>query len=192
MSTALRRFLLFVAALIPVTILAFLAASDFFGAWNGRAVSVRPQQEEGAPSHYQVLIVNNDDTTVERTWPAARVDPLKLPVDPFAITPDTIPAERPRTTKSSYTLHYLLEKPNGEWETVPTTSPASLGVGFLVFVLGIAVRNMIVAGSPFSLQPRGLTLPKAQAPSGQVATRGGNRPKKGPPPGRRRKGVGRR
>ena len=42
---------------------------------------------------------------------------------------------------------------------MPTTSPASLGVGFLVLILGIAGRNMIVAGSPFSLEPRGMSLP---------------------------------
>lgn len=183
---------MFVAALIPVTIVAFLVASDFFGAWNGHAVSVLPPGEDSPPSNYQVLIVNTDRSTLTRTWSADRVEPLGLPVDAYQITPDVIPEERPRTTKSLYALHYLIEGPNQEWVTVPTTSPASLGVGFLVFVIGIALRNMIVAGSPFSLEPQGLTLPKAQAPSGQVATRGGNRPKKGPPPGRRRKGAGRR
>lgn len=166
-------------------------ASDFFVSWNGHAVSVKPP-EDPDPSSYLVLVVEDDGHKVQRTWPASRVEPLGLPVDPYAITPDEIPEARPRTSKSAYSLHYVLQQPNGTWETVPTTSPASLGVGFLVLLMGIAVRNMIVAGSPFSLEPRKLTLPKAQAPSGQVASRGGRRPQKGPPPPRPRKGAGRR
>lgn len=183
--------MVFVVALIPVTVLAFLIASDFFVSWNGTAVSVLPSEEVN-PERYQVLIVESDRSTLRQVWSAALVEPLGLPVDPYGIPPDDIPDDRPRTTKSAYALHFLLQQANGEWQTVPTTSPASLGVGFLVFVLGIALRNMIVAGSPFSLEPRGLTLPKAQTPTGQVASRGASRPKKGPPPSRRRKGAGRR
>ena len=176
---------------MPVVILSFLVAADFFGSWNGHVVSKFPATSEN-PSSYRVLIVEqNGRDRLERSWPAGLVGPLGLPVDAYGIPPDEIPEERPRTRKSPYALHFLLQI-GEEWRTVPTTTPSSLGVAFLVLVLGIAVRNMIVAGSPFSLEPQGLTLPKGQVPSGQAAPTRGSRSQKGPPPPRRRRGAGRR
>ena len=191
-SPAMRRFLIFVAAMVPVTVLVFLYASDFLGSWDGRVVSLRPPERDN-PASYQVLIVEPDGTRLERAWRADLVRTLGLPADPLAIPPDTIPKERPSTRKSAYSLYFELQEQNdGAWTVVPTTSPSSFGVAMLVFLAGIAVRNMIVAGSPFSIEPQGLTLPKAQAPSGQIARNRGSRPRKGPPPPRPRKGSGRR
>ncbi|MBX2797195.1 MAG: hypothetical protein KTR31_05990 [Myxococcales bacterium] len=187
---AQRRFGLFLLLWIPVCVLAFLVASDFFASWDGQAVSVRPATSDN-PSSFSVLIAQESGDHIERTWPAKRVRDLGLPVDALAIPPADIPDTRPRTKKSAYAMHYLLQMPDEEWEVVPTTSPGSFGVGLLTLLIGIAVRNMVVAGSPFALSGSGLALPKAQAASGQPV-QPGNRPRKGPPPGRRRKGSRRR
>ena len=179
-------------ALVPLIVIAFLYASDFTDAWDGHAVSVKPA-ERADPTHYSVLVVSEDRRERwELLWPAALVEPMGLPVDRFAITPDTNPERAVETRKSRFALHFMFRMPNESWQTIQTITPSSLGVAFLVLIVAIAVRNMIVAGSPFSIEPEGLALPKGQAPSGQAVAPRGSRPRKGPPPGRRRKGVGRR
>ncbi len=188
----MRRFLRFCALMLAVSVLVFLYASDWFAAWDGHAVSIRPPETDDA-SNLTVLIVEADGSSFERTWPADWVRPLGLSVDPLAIPPDDLPDDAAATRKSAWALHLLLQDGEGEFRALPTTSPATLGLGFLVLILGIAGRNMVVAGSPFSIEPVGLSLPKGQPPSGQAAPppRGG-RAQKGPPPPRRRKGQGRR
>ena len=96
--------------------------------------------------------------------------------------PSRSPSPRPLTRKSRFSLHYLVQLPDGGFRVVPTTSPWGLAAGLLVLLLGVAVRNMVVAGSPFAVLPRPAYLPKAQAPSGQIAPGRSSRPKKGPSP----------
>ncbi len=179
--------------MVPVAIFVFLLFSDFFSSWDGHAVSVRPTVDE-SPEAYTVLIAQADGETIERVWPAALVQGLALPMDPFAIPPSPIPEARPATKKRAMTLHHLIKRQGGEWDSVPTTSPSSLGLGLLALLIGIALRNMVVAGSPFSIEPREALLPRAQAASGQIAkgARQGRRGQKGPPPGRPQRGRGRR
>ncbi len=191
-SAAWRRLWSFVFAMVPVAILTFLTLSDFFAGWDGHAVSVRaPQKPE--PTSYTVLIVQQGDDPIERIWSADLVEGLGLPVDPLAIPPSTIPEGRPATVKQPLTLHYRIQRPDKSWEIVPTTTPSALGLALLVLMLGIALRNMVVAGSPVGIEPR-TPLPRAQTTPGSVAPppRGGARGHKGPPPPRPRRGRGRR
>lgn len=192
MTSRIRALLVFGTAIVPVCVLVFLVASDFFAGWYGAAVSVRPAATDD-PKVFEVLIVEPTGGTFRRAWPADLVREFELPVDAYGIVPDPIDPARPVTRKDRFTLSYTIEGGEDVADTeLPTTSPASLGLAVLVFVLGIFGRNMIVSGSPFSLEPRGVYLPKAQAPSGQPVPSRGTRPRKGPPPGGRRKGRGRR
>lgn len=166
--------------------LVFLGACEFFTSWNGQAVSVRPSASP-APKVYEVLIAGKG-RSLERTWPAAVVDELNLPFDSLAVPPVPIPPERPHTSKMRYSLHFLVEGSDGEFEQVPTTSPRSLALSLVLFLLGVGIRNMTVSGSPWSLEPRGVLLPKAQAAPGSVANPVTGPPRKRPPPARRRRG----
>lgn len=184
---------MFAAAWAPAAVLVFLLASDFFSAWGGYVVSVRPSPEPD-PASYRVLISDGEGTNLEKWWPADQVRPYQLPVDGLGLPPADIPTTRPRTNKTRFQLHYLVH-PGGEdadWQVIPTTSPTSLGLALFVWVLGIAIRNMAWSGSPFSLEPRGVFLPRGQAAAGAPAQpSGGGRPRKGPPPPKRRRGRGR-
>ncbi|MEN0065607.1 MAG: hypothetical protein AAGA48_25930 [Myxococcota bacterium] len=188
----MRSLVAFIAVIVPLCVLVFLAASDFFTAWYGTAVSVFPARTED-PSSYEVLIVepSSEDGFIRR-WPANVVRKLNLPNDEFRIVPNEPDAVLPETRKERFSLSFVIEPDEGDAITLPTTSPAAFGLTVLAFVLGIFGRNMIVSGSPFSLEPRGVYLPKGQAASGQVAPSRGSRPRKGPPPQGRRKGRGRR
>lgn len=193
-SAAWRSLWLFVLAMVPVAVFVFLVSSDFFAGWDGHAVSVRPPRNPDEPVTYTVLIAQADADPIERLWPAARVEGLGLPTDPLAIPPTEIPEGRPATVKHRFSLHYRIQEPGGTWEVVPTTSPSALGLGLLALLLGIALRNMVVSGSPVSIEPRRALLPRAQAAPGQVAPppRAASRGQKGPPPSRPRRGRGRR
>lgn len=183
------RLLVFSVAWAAVCAIVFLGVSDFFSAWSGQAVSVRPTASP-APKVYEVLIAGNG-RSLERSWPAEIVDGLGLPFDAIAVPPVPIPAERPHTSKLRYTLHFLVEGEDGTFRRVPTTSPRALAIAWVLFVLGVGVRNMTISGSPVSLQPRGVLLPKAQAAVGAPAARVQGPPRKRPPPARRRRGPGR-
>ncbi len=191
-GSPVRSLALFTVAFLPVPVLVFLLVGDFFAAWYGTAVSALPATTED-PRSFEVLIVEpGDDEGFTRRWPAGVVRRLDLPKDEFALVPRQIDPTLPETRKDRFTLSYSIEPDEGDAFTLATTSPAAFGLAILVWILGIFGRNMIVAGSPFSLEPTGVYLPKAQAPSGQVAPSRGNRPQKGPPPSGRRKGRGRR
>lgn len=192
-SGDLRALGIFLVPWLAACVLVFLGASDFFTAWSGQAVSVRPPTSED-PAVYRVLVVDGAKS-LERTWPAEVVERLSLPVDATGVPPLTLPADRPRTSKLRFHLHFLVENPEGEgWLTVPTTSPRSLGLALVVFVLGLGVRNMMWSGSPVSIRQREAYLPPEQPPAGQPAggapsTSGrAGRPKKRPPPPRPKRG----
>jgi len=181
-----------VLAALPFVVLAFLVSCDFFGAFHGKAVSTRPPRSDN-PASYTVLIANDDGTRVEREWPADLVRGLALPVDALAIPPAEISDLRPLTVKSRYTLQFGVKAHDATtWTDVPTTSPRGIGAALLTLLVLVAVRNMVVAGSPFAIEPRPAFLPKAQPPSGQITPRATARGHKGPPPPRPRKGRGRR
>lgn len=168
-----------------VCVVVFLGASDFFSAWSGQAVSVRPSASP-APEVYEVLIAGRQGAQ-ERTWPAEVVNGLALPFDALAVPPVPIPADRPHTSKMRFTLHFLVEGEDG-FDQVATTSPRALAVAVVLFLLGVGVRNMMVSGSPLSIEPRGVLLPKAQAAPGAPASATRGPPRKAPPPARRRRG----
>jgi hypothetical protein len=156
--------------------------------------STRPARAED-PSTYTVLIVDNDGAETEREFPAALVESLDLPVNSFGIAPPTLDPELPRTIKSRFQLQYNVTLADGSTRSIPTTTPESVGVAMLFFLLGLFGRNMMYSGSPLSIEPTGVSLPKAQAAAGapmppSSGQRKGGR--KGPPPGRKRRGRGRR
>ncbi|MFT5459766.1 MAG: hypothetical protein ACI9K2_006281 [Myxococcota bacterium] len=187
-----RALLRWLAVLIPLTVLVFLLASGFFVSWRGHAVSTRVPRTDDASS-YTVLIVSDDGTHHERNWPAAVVEALNLPVDSLGVPPASIGENLPHTVKTRFQLQYHVALPDGTTRTVPTTTPQAVGVAVLFFLLGVFLRNMMHSGSPFSLEPKGVTLPKAQAPVGAPAPRKpGAGGRKGPPPPKPRRGAGRR
>lgn len=163
------RLLRFVAITLPVAVLVGLWSSDFFAGWDGRAVSVRPARSEEPPT--RTVSIAQDDGWFEREWPSELVATLGLPIDPSGIPPLQISEDRPSTTKKRFGLHFLVEGTDG-FQVVPTTRPQSVGLALLVWAALIALRNMAVAGVPWSLTPRERYLPAAQAPVGQVAVRG--------------------
>jgi hypothetical protein len=189
--------LLFVVAMLPLAAGVFLVSSDFFTAWNGQAVSVRPAATPD-PAVYTVLIVNDDGTRLERTWDAALVRELALPVDALALPPPDIPEARPATEKLRFVMHYLVQVGQGDdaqTRVVPTTSPRGLGLALVFLLVAIGIRNMAYAGSPFAIERRGVYLPKQQAQAGAPAPAGSpgrTRGRKGPPPSRPRRGRGKR
>ena len=175
----------------PIAVLVFLSSSSYFSEWDGVAVSVRNSYSEN-PTNYEVLIVNSDGTNVTKTWDATVVAPLNLPVDATGLPPVTMPDDRPSTKKYKYSLQFLIDVPAEEgeesaFEPFTTTSPFSLGLAVMTWVLGIFFRNMMYGGSPFMLERRGITLMKAQGETGSLQGRQ-TRSRKGPPPGRKRRG----
>jgi len=191
-SGTIRALVVFAVGFLPIPVLVFLFVSDFFAGWAGTAVSVLPATSDD-PRSFEVLIVQpGDDEGFTRRWPADVVKRLDLPNDEFRIVPRDIDEALPGTRKRRYTLSYTIEPSDGSPLTLPTTSPTAFGFAVLFYVLGLFGRNMIVAGSPFAIEPTGIFLPRGQSPSGQVAPSRGSRPRKGPPPGGRRRGRGRR
>ncbi len=199
MPPAWRSFLLALLALLPVAMLVFLWDCSFFVAWNGQAVSVAPTRSE-APASYVVRIREGEGRDVRTVnWDAAVVQQLSLPVDSVEMAPILLPETAPETEKGRFSLSYRVQLGQGteqaRWIDVPTTSPRSVGIAALVFLLLVAVRNMVVSGSPVALVPVKAKNSTAAPPnsSGNPSPppkAGGSR--KGPPPGKRRKGRGRR
>ncbi len=164
----LRAFILFAAAIAPVCVLAFLIASQFFVAWEGRVTGVNPLGT-GEPTAYQVVIASEDHTYEVRTWPAETVAQLKVPYDPLLVPPSVVGDSFPQTTKGRFQLHFLVTDEAGANLLVPTTSPQALGVAVLLAILFLAVRNGYVSGNPIDIRPRATELPAPLPPSGQVA-----------------------
>ncbi len=188
----IRDLLIFAVGWVVVCVVVFLFASRFFHGWDGHAVSVLPTRSPD-PAVYTVLIAE-DDRSLQVEWPAEVVGGLGLPVDSLAVPPTTIPAERPRTRKSLFQLHFLVQTTNsntgtGAWRAVPTSSPQAFALALVLFLIGLGVRNMVYAGTPFSLQKGKVLLPKGLATSGAPAPGGRvRRSRKGPPPGKKRRG----
>ena len=201
-SRPLMNLLRYVLIATPICVLIFLAISGFFSSWNGHAVSVRPTQSEN-PASYTVLIVDYSGDHSEVSWPAGIVESLNLPFNPTGIPPTTIDEAAPKTRKLGYTLSFTVQKvetsetetegAEGETEseaaqvtqTGAMTSPQTLAVALLIWLLGLGVHNMMLSGSPFDLTRRPKKLAQL-APAGQVAPTK-RRGRKGPPPQRRRK-----
>jgi len=202
-----RALLLSVLGILVIAVAVFLGASDFFSSWDGQVASSAPPRGDD-PQVLTVRIVGADRSVVQRAWPAELVRSLELPVDRVDIPPPTIPPERPTTRKARFDLSFSLTTSPGTSEEhtvrLPTTSPRGLGLAGLVFLGLLAVRNMVYAGSPIAIQARGAYLPPAQSAPGVPATGSGRNGRKGrngrsrggagkgPPPGKRRRGRGRR
>ena len=193
-----RRFVLHAAlALLPAA-LVLLWTCDFFTAWDGRAVSLRPVDGDRAPLTRTVLIVEPGpegarDRKLERQWPSALVQELGLPIDALALGPTEIPAERPTTHKARWTLSYEVQATDGA-RTVPTTTPQALGVALLVWLGLVALRNMVVGGTPWNIEPRERYAVPVADKAGQAVAPSARGPlsKPGPPPPRPVRGRGRR
>lgn len=190
MPPGLRRFLVHaLLALLPAALL-FLWTCDFASRWDGRAVSVRPVQGEALT---RAVLIAEPDRAIERQWPAALVQELSLPVDALALAPDPVPPERPATHKRRFTLQYEVNTPTG-WRTIATTSPQALGLALLVWLGLLAVRNMAIGGTPWSIEAHDRYAVPVQDRAGQPAATGPRRAasKPGPPPPRPVRGRGRR
>ena len=163
------RLLRFVAFTAPVALVVGLWSSDFFAAWDGRAVSVRPARSEEPAT--RTVSIAEDDGWFEREWPSEVVAALDLPVDASGIPPVRIAEERPVTTKRRFALHFLVDGADG-FQVVPTTRPQAVGLALLVWAALVALRNMAIAGVPWSIVPHERFHPETQPPTGQVAVRG--------------------
>ena len=206
-SKALRATALFGATWLVVSVGVFLFLAGFFTAWSGVAVSVRDANPDR--SVYTVLIADDSGARFETTWPARAVEGLSLPIDPLALPPKPLPDDLPRTEKARWSMAFTVAAVEdgqvGAARRITTTRSQALAIALLVFVVGFGGRNMMVAGNPFSIEPRGITLPAAQAPAGQISGGSGGgdggggttnrsrpRGRKGPPPTKKRRGGGRR
>jgi hypothetical protein len=186
-----RALLLFVTLVgLPLAAGVVLLASDVLAAWDGHAIARRPADPEARAA--LVVIAEEDGGTFERRWPAELVDRLGLAVAQPGSVPERIPEDAPRTTKSRFGLHYLVEAGDEGFEVVPSTTPQAVVLGLVALLVAVGLRNMAVGGAPWSIEPRAAYLPKAQAASGQPAPRTTGPPRQGPPPSRRRVGRGRR
>lgn len=199
MTPATRTFAKFVAGWAAACVVLLLVFSGFFTSWKGQVVSVRDPDPELTSA--LVLVLAADGSTFEQAWPREAIDGLDLLVDARGLPPVEIPPDLASTRKEPFTLSFTIEPAGGGRRIVPTTGTGPLGVSLLIFLLGIALRNMLVAGSPLSLAaPEGRVTNHTAAPEsprrseGSGGSGGGRRPrpKKGPPPGRPRRGGGRR
>ena len=195
------RFLAHAAALVPVAVLAVLISSAFFSAWSGHVVGRMPSKADteinAEPPSTQVMIIKGDEGEVwNPRFPTELVTELGTPVRANGLPPLDLPENAPRTSKSRFSLFFTVEQPDAPSKVVATTTPGALAMGIFVWLLGLALRNMYVSGSPISLAPVAKLRPEAQATAGQVAqpkAKAKRRGKQGPPPGGRKgKSKGRR
>lgn len=176
----------------------FLLSSAFFSSWNGVVISHRPPPADANPSVLRVLIVDEGGAFTEQDWPREMVERLELNVDASGIPPTRLPEDAPRTNKGAFSLFFTVTPNEGGSEAVPTTSAQALSISALLWVLGLLVHNMIRSGSPFSWEPKGVTLPEAQPHGVTVPPPPGSTPatprrsQPGPPPPKQRRGGGRR
>lgn len=186
MSPGVIRIATTAAVIVTLCSLVLLAASGFFTSWVGVAASVRPYQVE-EPTRL-VLVVDDAGEHREVRWPADALLGLELPVDATGLPPRVLPEGAPRTSKSRFSLSFVVVKPDVGPVTVTTTSPRALALSVLLGLVLLAGRNMAASGSPIRFASRPTVLPKALPTAGQP-TRSKTRPKKGPPPkkGRRRR-----
>lgn len=179
----------YVLVATPLAVLVFLGASDIHRAWDGHVVSHRPVPEQGSATR-TVLIVNEAREGTEATWPADAVEGLPLQVDPTGTPPLRTPEGAARTTKARWGLWFTVTPADGAARVVPTYSARSLSLAALLWMLGLAIHNMLRSGSPFAWEPRDLDLPELQDGTGQVTPTAPSRKprsrKTAPPPKPRR------
>ena len=194
MKPKVRSFLLFALGWLPACVVLFLLISGFASAWHGTVVSVRSAHED-LPK-LQVLVVG-DGERFEAWWPREALTPYDLAIDPRALPATPLPEGLPTTHKDRFTLSFTLDGDDVH-QVLPTATPTTFGLALLAFALGLLGRNMVIAGNPFSLEPRGVELVKAQPAAGTAAPakpKAKSKPRrsgKGPPPPKKRRGSGRR
>lgn len=176
----------------PLAVIAFLMLSSFFTSWDGHAVGFRPSRVAD-PAVYAVVIVDEAGDAIEHNWPGQLVKDLALPVNTSGFAPRKLPEDTPTSRKARYSTFFTVKKGDEPSRAVPTVNPQAISVAVLLWMLGLALRNMWASGSPFQIEAREFALPSGQSGSGTPAaptqrTRG----KQGPPPGKRRTGKGRR
>ena len=169
--------------------LLFLVICDFFGAYRATAVSTDPY-DVNETKVVQVHLFDQQDNHFERTWSLKLAKEADLPVNGRPNS-KTFNEDGPIVQKDRYTLSYSVKLGPDQTIVVPTTTPYALAVVVLLAGLLLFLRNMYIAGSPFSIQKRDHKPLKQLAPSGQPA-RNRRSSRKGPPPKRGRKGQGRR
>jgi hypothetical protein len=180
-------------AATPISLLVFLYLSSFFTTWGGQVISFRPSQVE-EPAVLSILIVTDDRTEKELLWPAELVSSLQVPANITGIPPVTLPEDGPVTTKSPFTLQFEITQKDQPKKVVSTLSARALYSAVLLWVLGFFLNNMRISGSPWSFTPSAFKLPPPM-PTGGNNGEGpgqGSTSRKGPPPGKRRRGQGRR
>lgn len=166
-----------------VSVVLFLAVAGLFSSWNG-VVTATAAPIDGARTPVWVYLGEGD--LKKMNWPSEAVSNLGLRVDPNGMVPAPLPDDLPSTSKSRFSLSFIVTDAERRAQIYPTLSVQALSAAALCFIVLLLGRNMVVAGSPARITPRPLELPKAQPPAGQVAPQRKTRPKKGPPPPRRR------
>src|SRR5690606_26102117 len=119
-------------------------------------------------------------------FPSEAVVDLGLRVDPNGFVPAPLPDDLPSTSKTRFSLSFIITDAERRAQIHPTLSVQALGAAVLCFFVLVFGRNLVVSGSPARLTPRPVSLPAPLPPAGQVAPQRAPRPKKGPPPPRKR------
>lgn len=183
---AVRALLLYIAVQTAVVAVIFLLVAGFFARWDGRAVGVLTPRGED-PASYEVILVEDDGRVVQRTMPAYVVETMRLPVMAVAVAPDPMPDDAMRSRKAQFQLNYLVQtQPEGAtaptWVSIPTTTPQAVGLVLVIWIVGLAIRNMAYAGSPIWIERQRAFLPKAQTQAGSVAQTSDRGRRTRPPP----------
>jgi len=179
----MQRFLRYAAIATPIAVLAFLILTSFFTSWSGAVVSQRPTQVED-PRTFRVLIVSDARDEMEVDWEADLVRSLELPVNAFGVPPAIIPEDVATTRKMGFSFAWTLTQ-GEDVRVFSTVTGRSVGVPLVLWVFGLFIYN-------YATQPR---KPGERSPSRGASQSGqppARRPQKGPPPGKRRRGQGRR
>lgn len=137
----------------PVCILIFLWLAGFFAAWEGAAVGRRPAAGDDA-SAVSVVIVTDDGQVTEAPFPTPLAQRLELPVFRMDLVGTTPPKDAPRTSKSMFSLHFLVTPPGGHAEVQPSATPSAVLWPALLFLLGFLVHNVVISGLPWQWVPR--------------------------------------
>lgn len=146
-------------ALLVLSGLIFFFACDGFTAWDGRVVSYKPVDGPQVP----VLIMEDGGERFTR-WPTELVQSLELPADREMLPPLGPYDDMPLTHKDRFDLSFTV----GD-KVVGTTSSGLLAMSAMLFFIGLALRNMVVGGSPFEIRAKRMTLPEPLSPAGQPA-----------------------
>jgi len=185
-----RGLLLYATIATPIAVLVFLFSARFFVAWDGQIVAMQPIGSSH-PDAYETLLMAPGEPTRQVKLAADVVEGRGIPITNVLAPPPTIPSAAIHTRKSRFALYYLIDTRAGGHDIIPTTSPLSLALAVAVWVFGLMVRSVIVAGSPFAMVPGPKRTPRPLPTLDEIDERKARRSKKGPPPPRPRKGRGR-